>query len=727
MNKTIIALLAILFLLLAFSGGGWKAYPKAIGVVAICGLFMLHLSRSKTRLDFSRPYLAAWLLFLLWALYCTISSHSPDKSVEELILYCSYFMIFLLGLRINLDPHILKNFLRYFLLGSMAILLIGYYYFLLPRISSIDTTSDMIQYFFGTFYWKNPMGGYLIMILPLILSMIALEKKGWRVFFICLFALGGQALILTHSRGAWLSFLPAFLIWIALAAKFITRKALVYILLAIFLSLIITPLFSPPRNLFRKVQTISQISEDIEKQEQSFGDRITMYKGALRIIRDHPFRGVGLNAYSSVYPQYLRTSTYLSKYLHNQYLQITTEMGIPGLILFLFLLGSLIFTLIKRTLRTKDEIRILLGGSLAALLAVLFHILVDFDWTFCAITMPFWFISGLAINLGAPKEHFKPGKGILQRAFLIILAILTATLILTRYYAEHYYQTGVMLLNEGYYGEAELKFKRAHQLNPLSGEYCNALAQTYKTTNQPLDWLEYSSKAIKWEPYSADYHYELGSYYLNAGRSSEALKYFSRSVELAPLSRPQHYNQLAELFLERGNFQKALETYEKVAVKFSNDPNEWYNSSTIAHRYFVAEAYLQIARLKETMGVQDNIEYYRKIAKRLWEPREVDKIAEIFGHHIQAPEKVVYDFWNALSRLDSNLVVELVYENITFSPPDWKKASLYRILDINYDYIQGYCQLIFILELEDWEGNQWKEKRRINLELTEPGWRIRLL
>ncbi|MBN2543658.1 O-antigen ligase family protein [bacterium] len=716
--------LPILFFIMAFLGGGWNSFPRNVGIVVAAGVALLVSITKHNSLNFKKLYLFSWLSFLILCIISIFFTISLNKTVEEVIIYFSYFFMFIFILNIDIDNFDTIKFLRLFLIGSAIIIGIGYYFFLQPRLGGIEITHNMLNYFIGTFYWKNPMAGYIIMILPLTLALIVIDRTWWRIFYVIFFIAAGQALLLTHSRGAWVAFIPVLLLFFILAFKYIKGFSWLFIGLAFLLAVVITPLFAPPKQLVEKAETISHVADDIEQQEQSYAERKIMYTVGLKIIRDFPVLGVGLNAYSSIYPKYIEMWRYISKYLHNQYIQITVEMGILGLILFLFLLISVLLKQFLGILKHKNMNRVLLTGLFCAQIAVTLHIAVDFDWAFPAIVFPFWAFSAIAINIGTEREYLKPEKNIIQKIIFVAIPVIILFFSITRYYANTYYQLGNEELNSGYIENAFENFEVAVDLNPFDGEYQYSMANINNALGDTDKYKEYLEKAIAREPYSSDFHYLLGEFYRQNGNTAEAINELKKAIELAPRTRPNHYNSFASLYYTMNEPEKALDYYEEVTRKFSSNPHEWYTKATAAHRYQVGEAYLQIAKIKEELGDTVGLDSLRKVGIILSTPRIVDKIAQIFDHHIESPEKVVADFWDYLSKEDSAAAVGLVYEEVTTWKPTWSKAEVTRIKDIQYDYLNGTARVSFVLNLQYPSGEVKQEDRAMRLTLTEGGWKI---
>ncbi len=130
--------------------------------------------------------------------------------------------------------------------------------------------------------------------------------------------------------------------------------------------------------------------------------RIPLMEVAFNMIRAHPWFGVGLNNYVPVALDYDFTPEhYTSSWntaVHNIYLFIAGEIGIPGLLFFLAMLAS-VFRAWLPVWRATDPLVFYGGmGVMAGLGAFLLHGMSDFTpWT---SEFVFWFMLGLAVSLG---------------------------------------------------------------------------------------------------------------------------------------------------------------------------------------------------------------------------------------------------------------------------------------------------------------------------------------
>jgi O-antigen ligase len=176
------------------------------------------------------------------------------------------------------------------------------------------------------------------------------------------------ALAATLSRNAWVGACAG--IGLLFVMRDFRLFALVPVLAAVFIA------FAPATVTERFYATfqLRQVRGDSEttvSSVESNRDRLAMMRSGLRIIRDHPFTGVGPDMVSQVYPQYRDplAVNQSAAHLHNVPLQIAAERGIPALILWLWFMLTLMRDFARRW--KASPIPSLAAAGLAVVVATL--------------------------------------------------------------------------------------------------------------------------------------------------------------------------------------------------------------------------------------------------------------------------------------------------------------------------------------------------------------------
>jgi O-antigen ligase len=70
----------------------------------------------------------------------------------------------------------------------------------------------------------------------------------------------------------------------------------------------------------------------------SVGQRLEFYRNSLKIVREHPFLGVGTGGFPAAYARQVEgTAMGATRNPHNEYLMVAVQLGLPGLVLLLAL------------------------------------------------------------------------------------------------------------------------------------------------------------------------------------------------------------------------------------------------------------------------------------------------------------------------------------------------------------------------------------------------------
>ncbi len=124
--------------------------------------------------------------------------------------------------------------------------------------------------------------------------------------------------------------------------------------------------------------------------------RVSWYREALRGFSDHPVAGTGAGTFRFTNDLY-RTSNLVAKHSHSQWLNVLTELGVVGLVLFAVAVGGLVAAAFGRRLwDRRDPHRALLAACQAAIIAFVVHLSLDWDWDMTAITIAFLLLAGVS-------------------------------------------------------------------------------------------------------------------------------------------------------------------------------------------------------------------------------------------------------------------------------------------------------------------------------------------
>lgn len=239
---------------------------------------------------------------------------------------------------------------------------------------------------YSVFYNPNILAEYLVMMIPLSVSLFWYNKNLLRKsMFFGMFGIMSLALVLTLSRGGWLGFAFSAFVFILLVEK--------RLLLSIF-PIALIGIYTLPETILNRILSIGNLGDS------SNAYRITMWQITRDIIRDNWMAGVGFGhiPFKETFETYIRTMP--TFHAHNTYLQTASEIGIPGLLVFLGFLFILFKYGVIHLVNSNDKyIKILGAGAIAGLAGVLLHGAVENILYLSRIIISFWILVGIILTL----------------------------------------------------------------------------------------------------------------------------------------------------------------------------------------------------------------------------------------------------------------------------------------------------------------------------------------
>lgn len=156
--------------------------------------------------------------------------------------------------------------------------------------------------------------------------------------------------------------------------------------------------------------------------------RTDVWSGALRDFRGHQVLGSGAGTFQREWLQ-LRTSSRQVVNAHSLYLETLAELGIPGLLFLIVLLGVPLVALVRARRRRFLAIA---GGAYAAFLV---HAAVDWDWQLPGITLPALLVAAcivVAARSELPPRPVNRARWVLIGALALVAACSAYTLAANR-------------------------------------------------------------------------------------------------------------------------------------------------------------------------------------------------------------------------------------------------------------------------------------------------------
>ena len=232
-------------------------------------------------------------------------------------------------------------------------------------------------------HWMTFSGEQLLVWCAGLPIVVALHLRRWVVPL----SLIGVTLILSFTRSVWLGAGASLLVvaW-ALPSRRLIRVLIPVGLIGIVASGLI----------------VHRLSMSLEGQFAPDRGRIAMAAVGLRMIRDHPLFGVGPERVVDEFPNYYRGAALDSFYyghLHNNFLQIAAERGLPCLAALVWLIVALSVELVRITRCPDDGIRWFGLSALSALTGFVIAGLFEYNFGDSEVLLLFLFIVSIPLGL----------------------------------------------------------------------------------------------------------------------------------------------------------------------------------------------------------------------------------------------------------------------------------------------------------------------------------------
>ncbi|MBQ6789739.1 MAG: O-antigen ligase family protein [Clostridia bacterium] len=365
----------------------------------VCVAFAVKLIRGKRVLDFGRIDLFV-LAFAVTTGLAGIVSMSTGSIMPALLFVCLISVYFMVSCCIRSAEWIQRIILAT-VTSAMIVSLYGIVQYAFGTFgANAWLDSDLFEGIAGravaTLENPNMLGEYLVLILPMALALFLVKDGGNKKYSFMCTATMAMCLLLTWSRGAWLGFIFAIVVFLI-----IWSKRSMWIFAAGIISLPVLP-FILPDSIINRFTSIGNMADS------STSYRVSIWRGAVHMLRDNFFSGIGVgeSAWYKVYPDYTLPGIEAAPHSHNLFIQIALEQGIFGLIVFLiilFLLVRISFNLFARMTKKSDSItevyryntRLMIAGPLCGLAGVLLQGLTDYSWYNYRVYLIFWLVLGL--------------------------------------------------------------------------------------------------------------------------------------------------------------------------------------------------------------------------------------------------------------------------------------------------------------------------------------------
>jgi putative inorganic carbon (HCO3(-)) transporter len=373
---------AVLFYILALSNLS-ILFSIAISQTLL-GLGLAVLLFNRRKVEVPRLFVPI-ACFAVWTLVSLALSQDPVAGLPQIKKFYIFFIVIAAYTAFRDLPQVDRIarglFVASSVAGVVAVAEFGLYYSGLHSqhdFYTIYSLGSRITGFMG--HWQTFSGQQMLVLVVLLAFLLFSSRRPWWTWTAA--GIISLSLLLSFTRGVWLGCLGGglYLLW-----QF--RRPLV---LAVPLALLLLYLFSP--GLVReRIRSLVDTRADSSNQA-----RLLMTRTGLNMIRQHPLVGIGPNGVNYSFDRYrprpaeTKPSGYYG-HLHNNYLQIAAERGLPCLAFFVWLLVAAAIEQRRLAGRLPPEFRYIAHGVVAAVIAIAIAGAFEYNFGDSEVAMLFLF------------------------------------------------------------------------------------------------------------------------------------------------------------------------------------------------------------------------------------------------------------------------------------------------------------------------------------------------
>lgn len=396
----------------------------------------------------------------------------------------------------------------------------------------------------STFGNPNFAAGWWIMTIPIFGIKFLTRNNRFKWFWFGLTLLTAMNLYWGRTRGAWIAILLALIFSYGLRMLFKWTRNSEKIIFHV-IHLFIVAIFFSALFYWGKVQMN-------RPQDSSVRERIFKWKTALRMIKEHPFFGVGaenLKVYFALYQAEVRQEMKLQmnatseSNVHNEFFQIWAELGTFGLAAFLLIFILWYSQILQNRHQLLKEDFLEKWGEISAVFAFLLFCLTNFPFHIVPnASLLFFLLASTEMtqnNVENPIKKTQPEK---SNLYIRSGAVIVFTLIFFKWIFFPFY---------------------AERLRFQAGEFKNQ--KDYEKA------IELYQKAIRLDFYASERTaYELGECFRAIGDYSNAIKSYEISTQLRNYG--EVYNNIGNCYYLLNQQKEAVENWEKAVQLELPDP-----------------------------------------------------------------------------------------------------------------------------------------------------------
>ena len=499
------------------------------------------------------------------------SFNKTEALIEGIRLFCTLIAFINIFTLISIDKSNRKLILSILIILS-SIESINIFRIFIENYNFLNPPTRL-RVFQGFTYNQNVAAFSILFKIPIILYLAHQSKnRFFKTFLFLLLSISFFNILIIGSRGSLITLTGISLIYFSiLFFRFIENNFKKNVI--IFLSLLVLTTLSQIF-LYQKSDSLRVTDRITSYNDESTNYRINFFTNAIETFIENPFTGVGIGNWKITSIENLNFSIkgYLIPYhVHNDFLQVAAELGLPGLILFiLFFLTPLYYSL-KRAVKIKKDRIIVLSLSLT-LIAFIGDSMVNFPRARPNSLINLIYALSLLSFIVFEKSKFKVNRRLTFLGIFLVLVISPLSIYVNSKVFKSYKEQKYLIYD---FNSNPDNFKTSvEEVLLFEDEIPNISTVTFplKTSkgmyllqnNRYEEGLKMVKEGQRHNPFLGLTDFEIGKYYLYKEENLDsAYKYLKLSNKKLPLNNAQ--NSILQIILtKQEKLNESKELFESI-------------------------------------------------------------------------------------------------------------------------------------------------------------------
>ena len=275
----------------------------------------------------------------------------------------------------------------------LALLLTGVYA-VFQRLQGVEVSASLTDLklnagmpgrVYSTMENPNNYAEFIVLTFPVSLVFcMGIVDRRWKTLCLASLVVPVAALLMTYSRSGWVSFALAAVVFLALWDKRLLPLVVVAAVAAL-------PLL--PQSVFNRILTIGSTADSSNMY------RIYIWTSVLQMLGTYGLTGIGLGPgnFIPLYAGYSVSQASVAYHSHMLYLEVWLEMGLLGIVSFLFMYLGIIRRAVKALAKADPMVRYVLIAAISSLVGVSFVGAAEYIWFYPRILFAFFILMGVTL------------------------------------------------------------------------------------------------------------------------------------------------------------------------------------------------------------------------------------------------------------------------------------------------------------------------------------------